>query len=63
MAAVPEPVSVGHSATAAKRNVRESGIGRTTPVSRYQSGVSPLGVFDLCGNVWERCATESRPGR
>ncbi|MFF4038379.1 SUMF1/EgtB/PvdO family nonheme iron enzyme [Streptomyces sp. NPDC001816] len=36
---------------------------RTTPVSRYQSGVSPYGVFDLCGNTWEWCGTETEPGR
>ena len=53
----------GDAPTAAKCNVLDSGIGRTTPVTRYQSGVSPYGVFDLCGNTWEWCATESESGR
>ncbi|TQL23564.1 formylglycine-generating enzyme required for sulfatase activity [Streptomyces sp. SLBN-134] len=53
----------GDAPTAAKCNVLDSGIGRTTPVTRYQSGVSPYGVFDMCGNTWEWCATESEPGR
>ncbi|WP_308015661.1 formylglycine-generating enzyme family protein [Streptomyces huiliensis] len=53
----------GDNATAAKCNVRDSNILRTTPVSRYRSGVSPFGVYDLCGNVWEWCATSSAPGR
>jgi transcriptional regulator with XRE-family HTH domain len=57
------PYPWGSAATAAKCNVRESGIGRTTPVDRYQSGASPLGAFDLCGNVWEWTSTPSRPGR
>ncbi|MGC8923535.1 SUMF1/EgtB/PvdO family nonheme iron enzyme [Streptomyces griseoaurantiacus] len=53
----------GDEPTAAKCNVLDSGMGRTTPVFRYQSGVSPYGVFDLCGNTWEWCADETQPGR
>lgn len=53
----------GSQPTPAKCNSRESGIGSTTPVSRYHSGVSPYGVYDLCGNTWEWCATRSDPGR
>lgn len=53
----------GDQATPAKCNVRESGVGRTTPVERYHSGVSPYQVYDLSGNVWEWCATETEPGR
>jgi hypothetical protein len=35
--------------TPAKANVREGGLGHLTPVSRYHSGVSPYGVYDMCG--------------
>jgi formylglycine-generating enzyme required for sulfatase activity len=34
-------------------NVRESGVGSTTPVGIYPNGVSPYGLFDCAGNVWE----------
>ncbi|WP_433860314.1 SUMF1/EgtB/PvdO family nonheme iron enzyme [Streptomyces kronopolitis] len=53
----------GTQRTPSKANVKESGLGTTSSVSRYHSGVSEYGVYDLVGNVWEWCATETTKGR
>jgi formylglycine-generating enzyme required for sulfatase activity len=36
-----------------RANTAEAGLGGTTPVSHYPSGVSPFGVWDMAGNVCE----------
>jgi toxoflavin biosynthesis protein ToxD len=41
-------------------NTSESNIRDTTPVTHYPNGVSPYGVWDMCGNVWEWTSSEYR---
>lgn len=36
-----------------RANTAESGIGHTTPVDSFPKGVSPFGVWDMSGNVFE----------
>lgn len=41
-----------HSAYA---NTIENGLSRTTAVGMYPPGISPVGAWDMSGNIWEWC--------
>ena len=36
-----------------KCNIKDTGIGGTSPVGMFAAGVSPYGCLDMSGNVWE----------
>jgi len=42
-----------------RANIWSSGVHGTTPVDRYKTGVSPYGVFDMAGNIFEWTVTPS----
>jgi formylglycine-generating enzyme required for sulfatase activity len=46
----------GNDFDAHKCNVDETGLGRTCAVGCFPDGVSPDGVLDMAGNVWDWCA-------
>ena len=43
----------GEQWDSSRANSKESGLGKPAPVGSYPSGVSPYGVHDMAGNVWE----------
>jgi formylglycine-generating enzyme required for sulfatase activity len=43
----------GNSIDLSKCNYMGSQIGSTTPIDKYPEGISPYGVWDMVGNVWE----------
>jgi len=36
-------------------NSRELGLGNTSEIGLFHTGMSPYGCYDMCGNVWEMC--------
>ena len=44
-----------------KCNTKESGIERTTRVTRYPNGISPEGCYDMAGNVLEWTRSRFKP--
>jgi formylglycine-generating enzyme required for sulfatase activity/UDP-2,3-diacylglucosamine pyrophosphatase LpxH/energy-coupling factor transporter ATP-binding protein EcfA2 len=44
-------------------NTEESGIGKASSVGIFKEGVTPEGIFDLAGNVWEWTCSDYHSGK
>jgi serine/threonine-protein kinase len=53
----------GDEPDVSRLNCRESGIGATTPVGKYQGGISPWGLHDTAGNIAEWVSGRFQGGR
>lgn len=42
-------------------NVSEGKMGGTTPVGTYTTSTSPVGAYDMAGNVWEWVSSQLKP--
>lgn len=45
----------GHTFMDNRCNSREFGLGSTSEIGLFDTGMSPYGCYDMCGNVWEMC--------
>jgi formylglycine-generating enzyme required for sulfatase activity len=50
---LPSRITTNVNEIVERANIKESQIGKITPVKRYPEGKSPHGVMDMAGNIWE----------
>ena len=50
--------SWGQEFLSGRCNSREFGLQQSTEIGLFDSGISPYGCYDMCGNVWEICEGE-----
>lgn len=48
----------GSEETASRANTSEAGLQQTTAVGMFPHGASPVGAWDMAGNVWEWCLNQ-----